>query len=50
MSNPYDVPRSFPDYFLQHRELTVERQGTYRCGDLPVWTVHCPLGLLGNAP
>lgn len=50
MSNPYDVPRSFPDYFLQHRELTVERQGTYRCGDLPAWTVHCPLGLLGNAP
>lgn len=24
-------------------------QGTYRCGDLPVWTVHCPLGYLGNA-
>ncbi len=49
MSNPYDVERSWPDYFLEHRRLTVEKQGTYRCGDLPVWTVHCPLGLLGNS-
>ena len=24
-------------------------QGTYQCGELPVWTVHCPLGYLGNA-
>jgi hypothetical protein len=47
--NPYDVERSWPDYFLEHRRLTVERQGTYRCGDLPVWTIHCPLGYLGNS-
>ena len=25
------------------------KQGTYRCGDLPVWTVYCPAGLLGNS-
>ncbi len=49
MANPYDVERSWPDYFLEHRRLTVEKQGTYQCGDLPVWTVHCPLGLLGNS-
>ncbi|WP_340540755.1 alkyl sulfatase dimerization domain-containing protein [Nocardioides sp. GXZ039] len=49
MTNPYDVERSFPDYFLEHRELTIERQGTYRCGEHPIWTVHHPLGLLGNA-
>jgi alkyl sulfatase BDS1-like metallo-beta-lactamase superfamily hydrolase len=49
MANPYDVERSWPDYFLEHRRLTVEQAGTYRCGDLPVWTVHCPLGLLGNS-
>jgi alkyl sulfatase BDS1-like metallo-beta-lactamase superfamily hydrolase len=49
MANPYDVERSWPDYFLEHRQLTVEKQGTYRCGDLPVWTVHCPLGFLGNS-
>jgi len=49
MSNPYDVERSWPDYFLEHRRLTVEKQGTYGCGDLPVWTVHCPLGYLGNS-
>ena len=49
MANPYDVERSWPDYFLEHRRLTVEMQGTYRCEDLPVWTVHCPLGFLGNA-
>ena len=49
MPNPYDVERSWPDYFLEHRRLTVERQGTYGCGGLPVWTVHCPLGLLGNS-
>lgn len=29
--------------------MTVEQQGTYRCGDLPVWTVYCPLGYLGNS-
>ncbi len=48
MANPYDVERSWPDYFLEHRRLTVEKQGTYRCDSLPVWTVHCPLGYLGN--
>lgn len=49
MSNPYDVERSWPDYFLEHRKMTVERQGTYKCGDLPVWTVYCPAGYLGNS-
>jgi len=36
MANPYDVERSWPEYFLEHRRLTVERQGTYKSGDLPV--------------
>ncbi|MFB8763677.1 alkyl sulfatase dimerization domain-containing protein [Nocardiopsis alba] len=49
MANPYDVERDWPDYFLEHRRLTVERQGTYRCGDLPVWTIYCPAGYLGNS-
>ena len=49
MTNPYDVERSWPDYFLEHRRLTVEQAGTYKCGGLPVWTVHCPLGYLGNS-
>jgi alkyl sulfatase BDS1-like metallo-beta-lactamase superfamily hydrolase len=49
MPNPYDVERSWPDYFLEHRRNTVERAGTYKCGDLPVWTVHCPHGYLGNS-
>jgi len=49
MANPYDVERSWPEYFLEHRRLTVEQAGTYRCGGLPVWTVHCPLGYLGNS-
>ncbi|QDQ95296.1 MBL fold metallo-hydrolase [Rhodococcus sp. WB9] len=49
MPNPYDVERTWPDYFLEHRRLTVEQQGTYRCGELPVWTVYCPHGYLGNA-
>jgi alkyl sulfatase BDS1-like metallo-beta-lactamase superfamily hydrolase len=49
MANPYDVERSWPEYFLEHRRLTVEKAGTYKCGDLPIWTVHCPLGLLGNS-
>lgn len=51
MSNPYDVERSWPDYFLEHRKLFEEReggQGTYKYGDLPVWTVHSPLGFIGN--
>jgi alkyl sulfatase BDS1-like metallo-beta-lactamase superfamily hydrolase len=49
MANPYDVERSWPDYFLEHYRATVEQQGTYKCNDLPVWTVHCPLGYLGNS-
>jgi alkyl sulfatase BDS1-like metallo-beta-lactamase superfamily hydrolase len=34
---------------LEHRRLTVEQQGTYRCGDLPVWTVYCAMGFVGNS-
>lgn len=51
MTNPYDVERSWPDYFLEHRKLFEEGggQGTYKCGDLPVWTVHAPLGYIGNS-
>jgi alkyl sulfatase BDS1-like metallo-beta-lactamase superfamily hydrolase len=49
MANPYDVERSWPDYFLEERKLFDEGQGTYQCGDLPVWTVHCPLGYIGNS-
>jgi alkyl sulfatase BDS1-like metallo-beta-lactamase superfamily hydrolase len=49
VTNPYDVERSWPDYFLEHRRQTVEKQGTYKCAELSVWTVHCPLGFLGNA-
>lgn len=52
MANPYDVERSWPDYFLEHRKLFEEGeggQGTYQFGDLPVWTVHAPLGFIGNA-
>jgi alkyl sulfatase BDS1-like metallo-beta-lactamase superfamily hydrolase len=48
-TNPYDVERSWPDYFLEHRRRTVEQAGTYRCGELPVWTVYCPGGSLGNS-
>jgi alkyl sulfatase BDS1-like metallo-beta-lactamase superfamily hydrolase len=48
--NPYDVERSWPDYFLEHRKLfEEENQRTYKCGELPVWTVHCPLGYIGNS-
>jgi len=48
--NPYDVERSWPDYFLEHRKLfEEENQRTYKCGELSVWTVHCPLGYLGNS-
>ncbi len=50
MANPYDVERSWPPYFLEHRKLFEdEMQGTYQCGDLPVYTVHAPLGYIGNA-
>jgi alkyl sulfatase BDS1-like metallo-beta-lactamase superfamily hydrolase len=48
-SNPFDVERSWPDYFLEHRRNTLEQAGTYRCGDLPVWTIYCPDGYLGNS-
>ena len=27
----------------------MEKQGTYQCGHLPVWTVHCLLSLLGDS-
>jgi len=49
MSNPYDVERSFPPYFLEAREFADEKQGTYQAGDHPVWTVHVPDGWIGNA-
>ena len=49
MANPYDVERTWPEYFTRHRELTLDRQGTYRCGELPVWTIYCPKGYLGNS-
>lgn len=49
VENPYDVERSWPDYFLEHRKLLSEQAGTYRAGDLPVWTVHCPAQYLGNS-
>ena len=50
MGNPYDVERSWPPYFLEHRKLFEEgMQGTYQCGDLPIYTVHAPLGHIGNA-
>jgi len=49
MVNPYDVERSWPDYFLEHRTLVFEQAGTYRAGDLPVWTVHCSEGYIGNS-
>ena len=49
MTNSYDVERSWPDYFLEHRRLTVEQQGTYQCGDLPVWSVYCPGGVIGDS-
>lgn len=49
LANPYTVERSWPDYFLEHRKLFTEKQGTYKAGDLPVWTVHVPDGWIGNA-
>ncbi len=47
--NPYRVERSWPDYFLEHKKLFTEQAGTYRAGDLPVWTVHVPGGWIGNS-
>jgi alkyl sulfatase BDS1-like metallo-beta-lactamase superfamily hydrolase len=49
MSNPYTVERSWPPYFLEHRKLVAERQGTYKAGPHPVWTVHVPDGWIGNS-
>ena len=47
--NPYTVERSWPDYFLEHQKLFTEQAGTYKAGDLPVWTVHVPGGWIGNS-
>jgi alkyl sulfatase BDS1-like metallo-beta-lactamase superfamily hydrolase len=47
--NPYKVERSWPDYFLEHQKLFTEQAGTYKAGDLPVWTVHVPGGWIGNS-
>ncbi len=47
--SPYQVERSWPDYFLEHRKLFTEKAGTYRAGDNPVWTVHVPCGWIGNS-
>lgn len=46
---PYQVERSWPDYFLEHQKLFTEKAGTYRAGDNPVWTVHVPCGWIGNS-
>ena len=48
MKNPYDVERSWPAYFLEHREITLGEQGTHKCGDLPVWVVRHPAGTVGD--
>jgi alkyl sulfatase BDS1-like metallo-beta-lactamase superfamily hydrolase len=47
--NPYQVERSWPEYFLEHQKLFTEQAGTYKAGDYPVWTVHVPGGWIGNA-
>ena len=47
--NPYQVERSWPDYFLEHQKLFTEQAGTYRAGKYPVWTVHVPGGWIGNS-
>jgi len=47
--NPYDVERSFPDYFLEGRKFSTEEQGTHQAGTLPVYTVNAPNGWLGNS-
>ena len=47
--NPYQVERSWPDYFLQHKKLFTEQAGTYKAGKHPVWTVHVPDGWIGNS-
>jgi alkyl sulfatase BDS1-like metallo-beta-lactamase superfamily hydrolase len=47
--NPYQVERSWPDYFLEHQKLFTEKAGTYKAGKYPVWTVHVPDGWIGNS-
>lgn len=47
--NPYQVERSWPPYFLEHKKLFTEKSGTYRAGSHPVWTVHVPGGWIGNS-
>ena len=47
--NPYQVERSWPPYFLEHRKLFTEQAGTYQAGDNPVWTIHVPGGWIGNS-
>jgi alkyl sulfatase BDS1-like metallo-beta-lactamase superfamily hydrolase len=49
VANPYDVERSWPDLFLEEREYAAEKQGTYKAGPHPVWTIHVPDGWLGNS-
>ena len=49
MANPYDVQRSWPDLFLEEREYAAEKQGTYKAGPHPVWTIHVPDGWIGNS-
>ena len=47
--NPYQVERSWPDYFLEHKKLFTEKAGTYKAGKYPVWTIHVPDGWIGNS-
>ncbi len=47
--NPYQVERSWPEYFLEHQKLFTEKAGTYKAGKYPVWTVHVPDGWIGNS-
>jgi alkyl sulfatase BDS1-like metallo-beta-lactamase superfamily hydrolase len=47
--NPYQVERSWPEYFLEHKKLFTEQAGTYKAGQYPVWTVHVPGGWIGNS-
>jgi alkyl sulfatase BDS1-like metallo-beta-lactamase superfamily hydrolase len=49
MHNPYNVERSWPDLFLEERKYASEKQGTYKAGPHPVWTIHVPDGWLGNS-
>lgn len=47
--NPYQVERSWPEYFLEHKKLFTEQAGTYKAGKYPVWTIHVPGGWIGNS-